>query len=41
MGWVVDEHNRGLIPAKMEAAVERARKDIIAGRIVVSDHMAR
>ena len=41
VGWAVDEHNRGLIPAEMEAAVERAREDIIARRIVVSDYMAR
>ena len=41
MGWAVDEHNRGLIPAEMEAKVERAREDIIARRIVVSDYMAR
>ena len=41
VGWAVDEHNRSLVPADMEAAIERARRDIIAGRIEVSDYMAR
>ena len=41
VGWALDEHNRSLVPADMEAAVEQARKDIIAGRIEVSDYMAR
>ena len=40
VGWVVDEHNRGLVPAAMEAAIEQARRDIIAGKIVVSDYTA-
>ena len=41
VGWALDEHNRSLVSADMEAAVEQARKDIIAGRIEVSDYMAR
>ena len=41
VGWALDEHNRSLVPADMEAAVKQARKDIIAGRIEVSDYMAR
>ncbi len=41
VGWVVDEHNRSLVPAEMEAAVEQARQDIIAGTIAVTDYMAQ
>ena len=41
MGWALDEHNRNLIPPEMEAALENARKAIIAGRIKVTDYMAR
>ena len=41
VGWALDKHNRSLIPADMEAAIEKARKAIIAGRIKVTDYMAR
>ncbi len=41
VGWAVDEHNRSLISADMEAAIEQARKDIIAGKIAVTDYMAQ
>ena len=41
VGWALDEHNRGLISAEIEAAVEQAREDIIAGNIAVSDYMAQ
>ena len=39
VGWALDEHNRSLISAEIEAAVEQARKDIIAGNIAVTDYM--
>ena len=41
VGWAVDEHNRSLISAEMEAAIEQARMDIIAGNIAVTDYMAQ
>ena len=41
VGWAVDEHNRSLISAEMEAAIEQARTDIIAGNIMVTDYMAQ
>ena len=41
VGWALDEHNRSLISAEVEAAVEQAREDIIAGRIAVTDYMAQ
>ena len=41
VGWALDEHNRSLISAEIEAAVEEARLDIIAGNIAVTDYMAQ
>ena len=41
VGWAVDEHNRSLVSAEMEAAIEQARMDIIAGNIAVTDYMAQ
>ena len=41
VGWALDEHNRSLVSAEMEAAIEQARRDIVAGRIVVTDYMAQ
>ena len=41
VGWALDEHNRSLISAEIEAAVEQARNDIIAGNIAVTDYMAQ
>ena len=41
VGWAIDEHNRSLVSDEMEAAVEQARQDIIAGTIQVSDYMAQ
>ena len=41
VGWALDEHNRSLISAEIEAAVEQARMDIIAGNIAVTDYMAQ
>ena len=40
-GYDLDEHNRALVPAETEAALEKARKAIIAGDIQVADYMAR
>ena len=39
VGWALDEHNRSLVSAEMEAAVEQARTDIIAGNIAVTDYI--
>ena len=41
VGWALDEHNRSLISAEVEAAIEQAREDIIAGKIAVTDYMAQ
>ena len=41
VGWAVDEHNRSLVSDEMEAAIEQARQDIIAGTIQVTDYMAQ
>ena len=41
VGWALDEHNRSLVSAEVEAAIEQARKDIIAGTIAVTDYMAQ
>ena len=37
VGWALDDHNRGLVSAAMEAAVEDARKRIAKGEIVVRE----
>ena len=41
VGWALDEHNRSLVSDEMEAAIEQARQDIIAGGIAVTDYMAQ
>ena len=41
VGWAIDEHNRSVVTADVEAQVEAARKDIIAGKIVVTDYMSQ
>ena len=41
VGWALDSYNRSLVPAGMEAAIERARQDIVAGRIRVTDYTAQ
>jgi basic membrane protein A len=38
--WALDDNNAKLITPAMKAAVERAKADIIAGKIVVHDYMA-
>jgi basic membrane protein A len=40
VGYALDEHNRHLIPQSVLEQVERARQEIIAGRIKVTDAMA-
>ena len=37
--WAQDEHNADLVSGEVRAAVERARADIIAGRITVHNYM--
>ena len=41
VGYAVDQHNRRLITPEMERRLEQARADIVAGKIKVSDYMAR
>ena len=41
VGYAMDEYNRHLIPASVIEKVERAREDIIAGKIKVTDAMAK
>ena len=38
VGWALDAHNRPLVDAAMEARIERARADIVAGRLVVEGY---
>ncbi len=38
VGYAIDEFNRSLISAEMEARIEQARKDIISGKIVVKGY---
>jgi basic membrane protein A len=40
VGYALDEHNRALVTPEMEAAVEKAKADIIAGTITVHDYMS-
>ena len=41
VGFSLDQHNRGLITAEMEKRLQQARADIVAGKIKVTDYMAR
>ncbi len=41
VGYSIDEHNRSLISADMEAKLEKARSEIIAGKIKVTDYMMK
>jgi basic membrane protein A len=38
--WALDENNKALITADMQAKVEQAKADIIAGKIKVHDYMS-
>ena len=40
VGWSLDEFNRDLISAEVEAKIEQARKDIIEGKIEVEGYEA-
>src|SRR5690606_26241422 len=40
VGYALDEHNRHLIRPDMIKAVEKAKADIIAGRLAVHDYMS-
>ena len=40
VGYAVDDNNKALITPEMQAAVEKAKADIIAGTIQVQDNMA-
>ena len=40
IGYAIDEHNRALIPEDVVAKVEKAKRDIIDGKIKVTDPMA-
>jgi basic membrane protein A len=41
VGFALDEYNRDLVSADMEAKIDAARQDIIAGKITVTDYMAQ
>ena len=41
VGWALDEHNESLITAEMKSAVEKAKADIISGKIDVVDVSAQ
>ncbi len=38
VGYAIDQHNRALISAEVEKRVEKARNDIIAGTLKVTDY---
>ena len=40
VGWALDDNNKPLITADMQAKVEAAKKDIVSGTIKVHDYMA-
>jgi basic membrane protein A len=41
VGYSIDDNNRKLITSDMEKRLEQARADIIAGKIKVTDYMAK
>ena len=41
VGWALDEHNASLITSEMKTKVEQAKKDIISGKIQVTDVSAQ
>jgi basic membrane protein A len=41
VGYALDEHNRALITPEMERRLEQARADIVAGKLKVTDYMAK
>jgi basic membrane protein A len=40
VGWSLDDYNKGLITPEMKAAADKARDDILSGKVVVHDYMA-
>jgi basic membrane protein A len=40
VGWALDDNNKALITPEMQAAVEKAKADIIAGTVPVHDYMS-
>jgi len=40
VGYAMDDNNKPLVTAEMQAAVEKAKADIIAGTIKVHDYTA-
>jgi basic membrane protein A len=41
VGYAIDDNNRKLITPEMEKRIEQARADIVAGKIKVTDYMAK
>ena len=41
VGWALDEHNESLITSEMKSAVEKAKADIISGKLKVTDVSAQ
>jgi len=41
VGYSIDQYNRSLITADMEKRLQQARADIVAGKIKVTDYMAK
>ena len=41
VGYSLDQYNRGLITPEMERRLVQARADIVAGKIKVTDYMAK
>jgi basic membrane protein A len=41
VGYALDQHNRALITSDIERRLEQARADIVAGKIKVTDYMAK
>ena len=40
-GYSIDQYNRALITADMEKRLQQARAEIVAGKIKVTDYMAK
>ena len=40
VGWALDDNNKALITPEMQAAVDKAKADIIAGTVQVHDYMS-
>jgi basic membrane protein A len=41
VGYALDQYNRSLITPEMERRLQQARQDIVAGKIKVTDYMAK